>query len=349
MEKNTTEKRNAILPFVSVCTPTYNRRPFIHVIKQCFQNQTYPKQLVEWIVVDDGSDKVEDLFQDANIPQIKYFSVDTKMTLGAKRNYMHQKAKGDIILYMDDDDFYPPERIEHAVNTLMANPNALCAGSSAMYLYFKHINKMFKFGPYGPNHATAATFAFRRQLLESSHYEDTASLAEEKFFLKDYTVPFVQLDPLKTILVFSHVHNTFDKKKLLEQQSPYVTESTFTVSDFISDAKIKRFFLEEIDIILNLYEPGDIKNKPDVLKQIEVINEKRKKMEEDIKQQKLKTILSKHPLQLANEYEKHITELSKSRQLLMGENQKLKEKIVYLEKTMASLIKKQIEFRSKQK
>jgi hypothetical protein len=262
---------------------------------------------------------------------------------------MHQKAKGDIILYMDDDDFYPPERIEHAVNTLMANPNALCAGSSAMYLYFKHINKMFKFGPYGPNHATAATFAFRRQLLESSHYEDTASLAEEKFFLKDYTVPFVQLDPLKTILVFSHVHNTFDKKKLLEQQSPYVTESTFTVSDFISDAKIKRFFLEEIDLILNLYEPGDIKNKPDVLKQIEVINEKRKKMEEDIKQQKLKNILSKHPLQLANEYEKHITELSKSRQLLMGENQKLKEKIVYLEKTMASLIKKQIEFRSKQK
>jgi glycosyltransferase involved in cell wall biosynthesis len=81
MEKNTTEKKNAILPFVSVCTPTYNRRPFIHVIKQCFQNQTYPKQLVEWIVVDDGSDKVEDLFQDANIPQIKYFSVETKMTL----------------------------------------------------------------------------------------------------------------------------------------------------------------------------------------------------------------------------------------------------------------------------
>ena len=55
---------NVAFPFVSVCTPTYNRRPFIHVIKQCFQSQTYPKHLIEWIVVDDGSDKVEDLLHE---------------------------------------------------------------------------------------------------------------------------------------------------------------------------------------------------------------------------------------------------------------------------------------------
>ena len=33
----------------------------------------------------------------------------TKMTLGKKRNLMHEKSKGDIIVYMDDDDYYPPD------------------------------------------------------------------------------------------------------------------------------------------------------------------------------------------------------------------------------------------------
>ena len=66
---------------------------------------------------------------------------------------------------------------------------------------------MYQFGPYKQTHATAGTFAFRRALIEN-RYDDDACLAEEKSFLKDYTVPFVQLDPLKVILVFSHEHNS---------------------------------------------------------------------------------------------------------------------------------------------
>ena len=30
------------LPFVSVCTPTFNRRPFIEYMIKCFLNQDYP-------------------------------------------------------------------------------------------------------------------------------------------------------------------------------------------------------------------------------------------------------------------------------------------------------------------
>ena len=204
---------SSILPFVSICTPTFNRRPFYPVIIKCFEHQTYPKDRMEWIIIDDGTDKIEDLVK--HIPQVKYFKYDTKMNLGKKRNLMHEKSKGDIIIYMDDDDYYPPERVSHAVDTLQKNPNALCAGSSEMFIYFKHIHKMYKFGPYGPNHSTAATFAFRRELLKQTRYDDNAALAEEKAFLKNYTIPFVQLDSIKSILVFSHVHNSFDKKTLL--------------------------------------------------------------------------------------------------------------------------------------
>jgi len=195
---------------------------------------------------------------------------------------MHSFAKGSIIVYMDDDDYYPPERISHAVERLTANPHALCAGSSELYIYFKHIHKMYQAGPYSPTHATAGTFAFRKELLEQTKYEETASLAEEKAFLKDYTIPFVQLDPMKAILVFSHEHNTFDKRKLLENPHPqFMKESPKTVDMFIRnayEADVKQFFMADIDRLLLNYEPGLPKMKPDVLKQIEEINAKREQM-----------------------------------------------------------------------
>ena len=221
-------------PFVSICTPTFNRRPFIPIMIKCFENQTYPKDKIEWIIVDDGTDKIEDLV--SHIPQVKYFKYDKKFSLGKKRNITNEKAKGDIIIYMDDDDYYPPERISHAVTTLQKNPKALCAGSSTMYIYFKHIDKMYQFGPYGPNHATAATFAFRKELLKQTRFDENASVAEEKKFLKNYTIPFVQLDPMKSILVFSHNHNSFDKKVLLNQMpNPSIKDTTLKPSDFVKE------------------------------------------------------------------------------------------------------------------
>ena len=228
-------------PFVSVCTPTYNRRMFIPAIIKCFQNQSYPKQLMEWIVVDDGTDPVNDLFE--GIECVKYFRVEEKMKIGKKRNFMHSKCKGDIIVYMDDDDYYPPERVNAAVNKLRSKPHALVAGSSRLLLYFKHIDKIYEFGPYGPNHATAGTFAFWRKLLEQTSYEDEAEKAEEKHFLKNYSVPLVQIDSEKTILVFSHDYNTFDKKKLLINPHPKVVrETSLKLKMFVKDKELLEFY-----------------------------------------------------------------------------------------------------------
>lgn len=276
------KKPTTHMPFVSVCTPTYNRRPFFTTIFECFKNQDYPMSRIEWIIVDDGTDRVRDLVESANIPQIKYFELDEKKTLGFKRNYMHEQCKGSIIVYMDDDDYYPPDRISHAVERLTKNPKALCAGSSELYIYFKHIQKMYQFGPYGPNHATAGTFAFKRDLLKITKYNDDACLAEEKEFLHNYTIPFVQLDSLKSILVFSHNQNTFDKKKLLQQgDNKFMKQSDKTVDMFIrrkNEDGIKKFFMEDIDPLLETYAPGDPTMKPDVMKQMSEIEKTRAEM-----------------------------------------------------------------------
>ena len=202
------------LPFVSVCTPTYNRRKHFHTIIECFKHQDYPKNLIEWVIIDDGSDKIEDLV--ADIPEVSYHKYKNKIKLGEKRNIMHDKTKGDIIIYMDDDDYYPPERISHAVSSLIKNPNILCAGSSKLYIYFKDIKKIYSFGPYSDNHATASTFAFKKQLLDITKYNNDDISGEEKFFLKNYTIPLIQLNPFKTTLLISHDSNTIDKNDIIK-------------------------------------------------------------------------------------------------------------------------------------
>ena len=275
-KKKLRNNRKKDKPFVSICTPTFNRRPFFDACIKCFNHQTYPKELIEWIIIDDGTDPIEDLVKD--IPQVKYFKYDTKMSLGKKRNLMHEKSKGDILVYMDDDDYYPPERVSHAVEMLQQHPKCLCAGSSEIYIYFEHIDKVYQFGPYGPNHATAGTFAFKRRLLEEHKYNDEAALAEERAFLKDYTVPFVQLDPKKVILVFSHEHNTFDKKKLLQSApNEFCKPSDKKVDDFVKQEDLKNFYMKEIHETIKDYEPGRPEMKPDVIIQTKEIEERRAK------------------------------------------------------------------------
>ena len=246
-----------------------------------FRNQTYPTELIEWIIVDDGTDKIEDLVKASNILQIKYHSLPTKLTLGEKRNYMHGLTSGKIIVYMDDDDYYPPERISHAVDMLLQNPTYLIAGSSELYVYFGVDKRMIKFGPYPPpNHATAATFAFRRELLDVTQYDPTSCLGEEQAFLKNYSIPMIQLDTKKCILVFSHSQNTFDKRTLLQNgYNEFIQLSDYDVSDFIKndyEFQIVDFFVQRMETCLSKYLPGMPSMKPDVIKQYNEVVEKRK-------------------------------------------------------------------------
>jgi glycosyltransferase involved in cell wall biosynthesis len=297
---------------VSVCTPTFNRRPFIHAMMQCFNHQTYPRDRMEWIIIDDGTDPIEDLV--ASHPCVKYFRLEEKISLGKKRNMMHEKARGEIIVYMDDDDYYPPDRVSHAVATLLNHrkrkTGIKLAGSSEMCIYFKSgerssphpsssenlgalhpsssenlprrgagnyvprsCGQMVQFGPYGPNHATAATFAFWKELLSEMDlkYDESACLAEERAFLRGYTVPMAQLDPMKVILVFSHEHNTFDKRTLLKNmghKNSGMQISTREVNDFIKEPALLQFYMHDVDAALQAYDPGHPSMKPDVLEQM---------------------------------------------------------------------------------
>jgi glycosyltransferase involved in cell wall biosynthesis len=69
---STTNTANAFTrPFVSVITPTYNRRKFLPILIHLYQQQTYPKNLRELIIFDDSPTSNEDIIP-KNDETIKY-------------------------------------------------------------------------------------------------------------------------------------------------------------------------------------------------------------------------------------------------------------------------------------
>lgn len=215
------EQNASPLPRVSICTVTYNRARFLPLLQQHILNQTYPRDRMEWVLVDDSDDQQAPFIPNQAMGlAIRHERLSPRLMLGKKRNYSHSLCSGDIIVYMDDDDYYPPTRVAHAVERLMAS-QALVAGSTIMPILFIPEMELWVAGPYGKNHATAGTFAFKREYLLQAQFDDTKAFAEEKSFLKDYQTPMVQLDPNHTILCIAHDRNTFEKRRLkLGGQNP---------------------------------------------------------------------------------------------------------------------------------
>ena len=227
---------------VTVVTPTYNRRMFIPILIEIYKAQIFPKNKMEWVIIDDGRDKVEDLFQKASqtIPNIRYIRVEKKLRIGAKRNMLNKEARGQIIVAMDDDDYYPPDRVSSVVEAFKRNPKIELAGSSEMNLYYLDTKKIYKNGPYNNNHATNGTMAWRKSYSNTHQYNEYVTHAEESSYLENYKNPMIQLNPLSTILVICHTDNTVDKSGLRKNTK----ESTLKLENVIPDKRIRDLYLE---------------------------------------------------------------------------------------------------------
>ena len=235
-----------MLPLVSIVTPTYNRRRFIPSLIKMVQQQTYPRDRIEWIIYDDGQEPIGDLIEAArsSLPVTRYIFSEEKMTLGEKRNKLNEEAQGEIIVAMDDDDFYFPERVSAAVSALQKSPTVDLAGSSKIFMFFTDTKEIYSVGPYFPNHATNGTMAWRKRYAMSRRYDETVAFAEEKSFLEGYKNNLIQLDPMKVMLVMSHSDNTFDKTQLRNKENPLIKKTGLKLQDFIKDQELREFFQE---------------------------------------------------------------------------------------------------------
>jgi len=227
-------------PYVTICTLTHNREKYVRRLQKCVEAQDYPLEKIEWLILDDSTQYTYALeITSTTGIKIKYQRTKEKLKLGAKRNLAHKLCSGDFIVYMDDDDFYHPQRVKHAVERLTQEGKEI-AGSTSLLIFYLHDKTLWLSGPFGPNHATAGTFAMTRRFSQSHFYDNNSACNEEKEFLDNYTIPMAQLAPEKTMVCISHESNTFDKKKMRVQgetprmrkvESPNITRA---ITEFLT-------------------------------------------------------------------------------------------------------------------
>jgi glycosyltransferase involved in cell wall biosynthesis len=202
------------LPLVSICTVTYNRRPLLSMLESCLLAQDYPLSKLEWVIVDDSTTGALPDLQaavQAGI-QLVWHGLDERLPLGAKRNLANSLAHGEVIVVMDDDDFYPPSRIRHAVERLHAT-GARVAGCDRLPLLLLPESSRWLSRSYGPENATANSLAYLRRYLEAGHcFDPQAQQAEEPSFLQGADPPLLQLDPFLSVVCIGHGANTVDKR-----------------------------------------------------------------------------------------------------------------------------------------
>jgi len=235
----------ATTPPVTILTPTYNRIGFLPKVAECVLAQTYPREQMEWLILDDGSVSAEATVAAIAAAhkdlRIRYIREETKMNIGAKRNRLHREAAGSILVTMDDDDWYSPERVKHAVVTMRAKKTAI-VGSTQNFLFFADDKSIWETGPYGPKHATFGTMAYTKEYAMAHPCNEVVTHAEEVEFTEKYTAPLVQLDPRKVMVVMCHGANTFSKHRLRDTPSPVMKKTSYTLSSFIRGAGLREFY-----------------------------------------------------------------------------------------------------------
>ena len=111
-----------VLPVVSILIPTYNRhRSLQHCLAAC-KRLHYPSDLVEVIVVDDGSTPPVEVGEGVRVFQ------QAQRGPAAARNLAIENATGELLVFTDDDCEPEPEWLTELVNVYSQDQTALVGG-----------------------------------------------------------------------------------------------------------------------------------------------------------------------------------------------------------------------------
>lgn len=105
-------------PLVSIITPSYNQGKFIKQTIDSVLNQDYKR--IEYLVMDGGSTDETVAILKSYGKKLKWFSKKDKGQMDALNQGL-KLVKGDIIAFINSDDYYPKDAIKKIVNLFQNN------------------------------------------------------------------------------------------------------------------------------------------------------------------------------------------------------------------------------------
>lgn len=222
-------------PPITVVTPTYNRKQLIEIAFHNLLSTDYPKNRIEWIVIEDNEktphlagEKIMD-FQ-LQVPEIrlKYIPIEGRMSIGEKRNCAIREASHDIILFMDDDDHYPPTSFRRRVAWLTkgvkrgeSTQTIACCTTLALY-DLKNGTSAVNVPPFDiplAQRVSEATLTFHKSAWAERPFPHV-SIAEGEGWLEGRENQVMEIPPQQIIVAFTHGANQSSRRIPPSDQAP---------------------------------------------------------------------------------------------------------------------------------
>jgi len=232
------------LPHVSIVTVTYNRKHLFPMALRNWELFEYPRDKLEWIIVDDSPDDKSDLTDLLpKIPQVKYYRLKTtgRLSIGQKRNFGVDKSSYSYIAFMDDDDYYYPLSIYARIGLLLKYPKYDLVGVTKLDIY--DINNEFcaRIDSKCP-YISEASMAFKKSFWQEQKFPDKFStLGEGHPFTKNRRNRIINMCSCFNLIAMTHSDNytqtnrSFTKFNNVEKKDDLLKILDFSTRMFILD------------------------------------------------------------------------------------------------------------------
>ena len=198
-------------PLVSCIMPTANREKYIPYAINYFLKQNYPNK--ELVIIDDGKKSIVSLIP--NDPRIRYLYTEPIGSIGLKRNLACEKARGEIIVHWDDDDWHAIDWISAEVYFLQESGADIC-GLQDTHFYSAIMNSFFTVfrqysdSPNPRNWVHGASMAYWKFFWEKHPFKDFHTGEDDDFIQNSGAKLFIH-DYIDGFICMLHPHNTITR------------------------------------------------------------------------------------------------------------------------------------------
>jgi hypothetical protein len=219
-------------PPISIVTLLYNRRKFFDLACHNIMLSDYPKDKIEWVIVDDSddpneavSDRVIQVGLKAAPLSLVYVPFERKVPISEKRNIGVKRSKNDIVLFMDDDDHYPETSFRRRVAWLTKHPwkpQCTVCTTIACYDLLRGVSAV-NTPPWNlplKQRISEATLTFYKSWWDTQKFAFKVDIGEGESFLQGREHEVLELPPQQILVAFSHKKNTSGRRIPADDAKP---------------------------------------------------------------------------------------------------------------------------------